>query len=45
MYKRPLSNDFIATKEDQAKDVFEVKRLADEFGFKYSSVAGMLMLT
>ena len=44
-YKRPLPNDFIATKEDQANDMFEVKRLADEFGFKYSSVVGMLIFS
>jgi hypothetical protein len=44
-YKRPLPDGFIATKEDQAKDMFEVKRLADEFGFKYSSVVGMLIFS
>jgi hypothetical protein len=45
MCKRPLPNDFIATKEDQAKDMFEDKQLADEFGFKHSSDVGMLIFS
>jgi hypothetical protein len=45
IHKRPLPNGFVATKEDQAKDMFEVKRLADEFGFKCSSVVGMLIFS
>jgi hypothetical protein len=42
-HKRPLPNEFIATTVDQANDVFEVKRLADEFGFQHSSIVGMLI--
>jgi hypothetical protein len=45
MCKRPLPNEFVATKEDQAKDMFEVKRLADEFGSKHSLVTGMLIFS
>jgi hypothetical protein len=43
--KRPLPNEFIATTVDQANDMFEVKRLADEFGFQHSSVVGMLIFS
>jgi hypothetical protein len=32
-YEHPLPDGFIATKEDEAKDMFEVKRLADKFGY------------
>ena len=44
-HMRPLPNDFIATKDDQASDMLEVKRLADEFGFQCSSVVGMLIFS
>jgi hypothetical protein len=42
-YERPLPDRFVATIEDQAKDMFQVKRLAEEFGYQYSSVIGMLI--
>jgi hypothetical protein len=34
----PLPTAFVATKHDMANDMFEVKRLEDEFGFKYGSM-------
>ena len=44
-YRQPLPSGFIATKTDLANDMFEVKRLEDEFGFKYASVIGMLIFS
>jgi hypothetical protein len=38
-----LPSGFVATKQDLANDMFEVKRLKDEFGFKYASIVGMLI--
>jgi hypothetical protein len=42
-YRSVLPSGFIATKQDLADDMLEVKRLEDEFGFKYASVIGMLI--
>jgi hypothetical protein len=42
-YRQVLPSGFVATKQDLANDMFEVKRLEDEFGFKYASVVGMLI--
>ena len=42
-YNAPLPAEYVATKEDCASDSFEVLRLDQEFGFKYSSLIGMLI--
>jgi hypothetical protein len=42
-YHRPLPSEFVATREDLANDMFEVRALSDEFGFRYNSVVGMLI--
>jgi hypothetical protein len=43
-YCQVLPSSFVATKQDLANDMFQVKRLEDEFGFKYyASVVGMLI--
>jgi hypothetical protein len=42
-HRSVLPFGFIATKQDLADDMLEVKRLEDEFGFKHASVIGMLM--
>jgi hypothetical protein len=44
-YRSVLPFGFIATKQDLADDMLEVKRLEDEFGFKYASVIGMLIFS
>jgi hypothetical protein len=42
-YRQVLPSGFVATKKDMANDMLEVKRLEDEFVFKYASVIGMLI--
>jgi hypothetical protein len=44
-YRQVLPSGFVATKVDLAADSLEVKRLEDEFGFKYASVIGMLIFS
>jgi hypothetical protein len=44
-YRQVLPSGFVATKQDMANDMFEVKRLEDEFGFKYASVIGMFIFS
>ena len=44
-YFQVLPSGFVATKVDLADDMFEVKRLEDEFGFKHASVIGMLIFS
>jgi hypothetical protein len=41
--RQVLPSGFVATSQDLANDMCEVKRLEDEFGFKYASVIGMLI--
>ena len=44
-YHQVLPSSFVATKADLANDMFKVKRLEDEFCFKYTSVIGMLIFS
>ena len=42
-YSSPLPNEFEFTKKDCAENSFEVKRLEEEFGFRYRTLVGSMM--